>query len=334
MINTTLVANTIQPRYSKKLLEKAVQITQLIEYAQREALPANSGNTSIRFFRPEVANLAATGAPAALTEGQAPTNYRTITYTPVDVVLAQRGQVARVSDIASNVGLLQYLDNTIGLMADEFALDVETLLRNQLAHQTTGLSKRYAQGLANFTALAGASASAGSLVPRDLLDGMTQLKLNRAPKINGKYVFYAPPQVTRDIMNNAEFREVVRQTAAERIFKGEIGEYFGCKIVEGTVPFQEDETEGTFASSFNATGTNTTGFIYSSFLLGAGAFGCVDLPKAGSSPDKKPSVIINDKADKSDPLNQWMTVGWKAYWGSTVLNQTFGLNIRTKSQFA
>ncbi|WP_404422928.1 N4-gp56 family major capsid protein [Nibricoccus sp. IMCC34717] len=334
MINTTLVANTIQPKYSKKLLEKAVQQTRLLEFAKREALPAQAGATSIRFFRPEAANLGASGAPAALTEGTAPATYRTITYTPIDVALSQRGQVTRVSDIATNIGLIQYLDGAIDLMGEECALDAEIIVRNQLAHQTTGLGKRYAQGLANFTALAGASASAGCLTPRDLLDALTQLKINRAPTIGGKYVLYAPPQHTRDIMNNAEFREVVRQNYADKIFKGEIGEYYNCKIVEGTVPFQEDETEGTYASSFVATGTNTTGFIYSAFVLGAGAFGAVDLPKAGSSPDKKPSVIINDKPDKTDPLGQWITAGWKAYWGSAVLNPNFGIALRAKSQFA
>lgn len=333
MINTTLVANTIQPKYSKKLLEKAVQMTRLNEFAMREPLPANSGNNSIRFYRPEAANMAATGAPAALTEGTPPVNYRTITYTPIDVPLQQRGQVMRVSDITSNVGLLNYLDNGIDLMGEEFALDVEIIERNQLVHQTNGLSKRYAQGLANFAGLAAATLANGCIVPRDLLDGMTRLKLNRAPKIKGWYVAYVPPQVSRDIINSTEFRDVVKQNYAEKIFKGEIGEYNGCKIVEGTVPFSEDETEGTFSDTFNAAGTNTTGLIYSSLILGAGAFGAVDLPKAGSSPDKKPSIIVNDKPDKADPLNQFITVGWKAYWGSAVLNANFGITLRTKSQF-
>lgn len=333
MINSTLVANTIQPKYSKKLLDKAVQLTRLSEFAQRESLNPNTGNSSIRFFRAEVANLAATGAPAALTEGTAPTNYRTITYTPIDIALSQRGQVARVSDVSNNVGLINYLDGAIDLMADEAALDTDTIMRNQLSHPSNGLNKRYGQGLANYAALAGATASAGCIVPRDLLDGLTQLKINRAPTYGGKYVYVAPPQITRDIMNNAEFREVVRQNYADKIFKGEIGEYYNCKIVEMTNPFVEDETEGTFATAFNPAGTNTTGFIFGSYLLGKGAYGCVDLAKLGSVPDKKPSVIINDKPDKLDPLNQYITVGWKAFWGSSVLNQTFGLTLRAKSQF-
>jgi N4-gp56 family major capsid protein len=332
MINTTVVANTIQPHYSKKLLARAVQLTRLVNSAQQEDLPAGHGSTSVRFFRPEVANLGAFGAPAALTEGTAPTNYRTITYTPVDVPLSQRGQVARVSDVANTVGLLKYLDDCIDLMSEEFALDVDTYIRNPLCHSTVGLNKRYAQGLPTFAGLAGATAANGRMVARDLLDACTQLRINRAPTFGGFYAANLPPQIIRDLMNDAEFREVIRQNDAEKIFKGEIGDYYGCRVVDWTNPFQEDETEGTFAPTFNPGGTNTTGLIYSGIITGKGSYGTVNMAKMGSSM-QKPMLIINNKPDKTDPLGQWTTAGWKAYTAATVLNPTFGLVLRAKTQF-
>jgi N4-gp56 family major capsid protein len=333
VIDSTYVANTLQPHFEKKLLDKAVQETRLVEYAQLSELAPKSGANQVTFFRPETANLAATGAPATLTEGVAPTARRGISYTPITCTLIQIGQTSETTDIADNIGLFDYMKNAIDLMGEEFALDVETRLRNPLCHSSTGLSKRYTNGMANFAALAAGSLAASILKPVDVLDSMTQLKLARAPKIDGWYVTYVCPQTSRDILNSTEWREVVKHNNASKVFKGEIGEWQGCKFVEGTVPFQEDETEGTYATTFNAAGTNTTGLIYTNFVLGKGAFGAVNMKKMGASM-RKPTIIVNDKPDKSDPLNQKIIVGWKAYWANIVLNPAWGIALRTKSQYA
>lgn len=332
VIDTTVVANTITPSYSKKLLDKAVQMTHLVEYGQQGELTPGTGATTVRFFRPPQADLTATGAPAVLTEGVAPTNFRDISFTPIDIALQQLGQVSKVTDVATTVGLVKYLDVAQDLQAEEFALDVETRLRNKLVHQTTGFTKRYAQGAADFATLAGATLANGAPIPRDLLDAATRLKLNRAPTINGHYVAYSPPQLSRDIMNNAEWREVVRQEYADKVFKGEIGDLFGLRIVEGTVPFQEDETEGTYASTFSGAGTNTTGLIYSTLVMGKGAFGTADLKKLGATVQKA-QVIIVDKPDSNNPLAQYIIVGWKAFWNGAVLNSNWGICLRHKTQF-
>jgi len=332
-IDTTAVSNTIQPHYSKKLLERAVQATVLQDFATKESLEAGSGVTSVRFFRPPQADLTATGAPAALAEGIAPTDFRDIAYTAVDVALAQRGQVGKVTDIANTVGLVKYLDTAIDLYGDEFALDVDTIVRNKLVHQSTGFTKRYAQGAAAFANVASASLADAVLIPRDFLDAMTRLKLNRAPKINGAYVAIIPPQGTRDIMNNSEWREVVRLNHADKIFKGEFADYYGCRFIEGTNPFVEDETEGTYDDTFSSGGSNTTGLIYSTVITGKGAYGVVDMKKLGGV-SKKPQVIIVDKPDSGNPLAQYVIVGWKAYYNTSVLNTAWGVTLRHKTQFA
>ncbi len=331
-IDTTVVANTLQPLFSKKLLDKAIPLVRLAETAQMEDLPANAGATSIRFFRPPSPDLTAAGAPAALAQGVAPTTFRDIAYTPIDVSLSQRGQVAKVTDIANNTGLFNYLNQAIDLMSEEFTLDVDKLLRDPLADPASGLVKRYAQGLANFAAVAGATTANARMVPRDLLDAMTALRLARAPTFGGKYIAHLPPQLIRDLLEDPDFREIVRNNDAKKIYNGEIGEYFGCKIVDNTQPFQEDETEGTYAGTFNAGGTNTTGLIYTGMVVGKGCYGAVNMKKMGASP-LKPQIIIVDKPDSNNPLNQYIIAGWKAYWASVILNRNWGRAIRAKSRF-
>lgn len=113
MINTTAVSNTIQPFFSKKLLDHAVQVTTLADYAVQEELAPNSGGNQITFFRPPQADLTATGAPAALTEGTVPTARRDIAYTPVTATLAQRGQTAELTDVATTIGLFDFLKTAV-----------------------------------------------------------------------------------------------------------------------------------------------------------------------------------------------------------------------------
>ena len=330
-INTTLVSNTIVPLYNKKLLDHAVQLTKLVDYAQQEELPAGIGANVMRFFRPPAADLTQTGAPAALTEGTPISAVRDPSWTNIDVTLAQRGQVVKITDVANNIGLIKFLDGAIGLMGEEFALDVDGLIRAQLCNATTGLTKRYAQGATTFAGLAAASAAAGCITPRDLLDSVVKLKINRAPTFGGSYVAILPPQITRDILNDSTWREIIRQNDASRAYKGEVGDFFGTRIIEATNPHQEDETEGTFASTFSTGGTNTTGLIYTGIVTGKGSYGCVNMKKMGASLNKP--QIITDKPDKSDPLGQFIYAGWKAYWASTVLNPNWGIALRAKSQF-
>lgn len=343
VINTSAVSNTIQTYYNKKLLDHAVQATKLVEFAMQEELAPGAGNTSVRFYRPPQADLTATGAPAALVEGTAPTNFRDISYTAIDVSLAQIGQVAKVTDIANTVGLVKYLDTAIELMGEEFALDVDTRLRNIICSGNaagiptlaTASARRYGQGIASHILLQQTSAANACAIPRDFLDSLTQLKINRAPKVNGVYVAITPPQVVRDIVNNSEFREVVRQNYADRIFKGEVGDFYGCRIIEATNPFTEDETEGSHVATFSASGSNTTGFIYSTIITGKNAFGCVNMKKLGAaSLQNRPSVIVVDKPDSGNPLAQYVIVGWKAYWASTVLNANWAIALKTKTQYA
>ncbi len=332
MIDSTVVANTIQPFFSKKLLDTAIPITKLADYATLEELPPNIGSDTVRFFLPPEPDLTATGAPGALTEGVAPTNYRDIAFTPVDIKLLQRGQVAKVTDIATNIGLFKYLNTAIELMGEEFVLDVDTIMRNQLAHPTTGLSKRYAAGIVDFATLKTTAIAASLMTPRDVLDAATVLKKKRAPTFGGKYVLLVTPEISRDILNDPNWIELIKTQYADKVFKGEIGELFNVKIVEHTNGFQEDETEGTYAGTFSTGGTNTTGLIYTSMVLGKGAFGAANMKKMGASPHK-PQVVIVDKPDSGNPLAQYILAGWKAYWASTVLQKRWGIALRSKSAF-
>ena len=68
------------------------------------------------------------------------------------------------------------------------------------------------------------------------------------------------------------------------------------------------------------------------FVFGKEFAGTVKL--SGSSSPMKPQLLINDKPDKSDTLNQFVTVGYKFYSAAKTLNPKFGVMIKaSKTSF-
>lgn len=66
--------------------------------------------------------------------------------------------------------------------------------------------------------------------------------------------------------------------------------------------------------------------VYPTYIIGKGAYGQVVLD------DIKFSYL--DKADKSDKLNQLLIVGWKTFYGTIILNNTFFMRIEAASAFS
>lgn len=65
--------------------------------------------------------------------------------------------------------------------------------------------------------------------------------------------------------------------------------------------------------------------VYPTYVIGRGAYGQVKLD------DVKISWL--DRPDKSDPLNQLRVIGWKVFYGTIILNNTFFARIESASAF-
>lgn len=327
--DTSTLTNTYQTYFSKKLLEHAIQELRLNEFAMEAELPRNVGSLEIRWFRPGTADATQV---QTLAEGTPISTFRNVTYSPVSATLVQYGEAAKITDVVTMTGLFDALKQNIETMGEDCALHADTLTRNALSHASTGLTKMYAQGQTTFAGLIGQTVAASKLTGVDLLRAATRLKINRAPRIGGNYVAIIPPQCSFDIMRDGDFLDTAKYSNAQALYKGEIGTLWGVRCVEATNPFQEDETEGTHTDTFNAAGSNTTGLVYSTIVTGRNSYGTPKL--AGTQSPQKPSIIINNKADKSDPLNQFVTAGWKSFWVAKVLNANFGVCLRARSAFA
>lgn len=329
---STTLSNTYQGYFSKKLLGYAEQLLRLNEFATQEDLPANMGSKTISFFRPSAPT---TSNVQSLTEGTPISTFGDVTYTKIDFTLAQVGEAAKITDIVTMTSLFDALKQNIETMGGNCALYADNISRNALNAQTTGLTIRRANAAATWTGL-NSDATTSFMTAAELLDCVTALKVNRAPTFGGDYVAVCPPQVTRDLMRDTDWLDAAKYSAVKQLFKGEVGSIYGVRVIEATNPFIA-KGSATAGDEYVYDASGTSGLaagsdIYTTMVLGRGAFGVSKLK--GTQSPWAPKVIINDKPDKSDPLNQFITAGWKAYYTAGVLNTTWGIAHKSKSRFS
>jgi N4-gp56 family major capsid protein len=168
-----------------------------------------------------------------------------------------------------------------------------------------------------FSGLNSATAAAdATMTSSAILDSMTRLKRNRAPMINGSYVLATDPRVARDLMRDDQWLNASNYgNKGQPFYKGEVGSIYGCRVITQTNSFvsQGSAVQGDqFVYSTAGGGGLLTGKdIIASFFLGNEAFG---IPHLTGDDPLSPKIVITDTPDKSDPLNQLVTVGVKIFF--------------------
>ena len=129
----------------------------------------------------------------------------------------------------------------------------------------------------------------------------------------GSYIAVVSPRQAYDLRRDSDWKNVSTYSDKEKIYNGEIGKLFNVKVIVATNP-------KTFTHNTTFTGE-------AAFVLGRECAGTIKL--AGTNSPMAPQLIYNDKPDKSDPLNQFNVVGWKAWYASMCLNPKFGVLIKS-----
>lgn len=325
--NPATLGSYYQAFLSKQLVDRIKETLKLNDLAQQVDLPKNIGSASVKFFQFDT--VPASSNVQSLTEGTPINTFREVGLNSVSVSLSQYGEAVKISDILSQTSLVDVLKEATATLGEEAALKADDLSRDQIVTGTdvagNGVSIRFGQGIANFSTLNSTAAASAYLDAEDLLDAVTALKANKANPLNGQFTALVPPQVSRDLLRDTDFLNTVYRNPETKVGSfpaGTLGSFYGVRISEHTNPFIEGTTAGTY---------NSAGSIFSTVVLGANAFGVVKI--AGDSPFS-PKIILNNQADKADPLNQTTVCGWKAFYAAKLLNAKRAVVIKSKSRFA
>jgi len=374
---STTLTSQFQNFFSKELLSIVQQETILDQFSMKAPIPKNNGNKAITMFRfgaPSVANVQTISSEGtAISSG----NYRSLVLNSLSKSLAQYGQVIGLTDILRATDLFNSLQQATKTSGLDMALWVDSVIRNTLVGSnltasgssigsaaegggtfdnsdacntaaSSGGIKVYGNPATlttqTFSALNSDTTAANTTMTASaVLDSMTRLKRNRAPMINGGYVLATDPRVTRDLMRDTDWLNASNYgNKGTPFYKGEVGSIYGCRVVTQTNSFVSTGS-GTAADEFIYQATAAGGGlavskdIIASFFFGNESFG---IPALTGDDPLSPKVVITDTPDKSDPLNQLVTVGVKLYFaalrlaagntGSTA-NPTWYLVHRTKT---
>ena len=316
----------------------------------------NRAISMFRFGPPSIAGVQTLAAPTAYAnEGVAPSvaSYRQLQLLKLDKALTQYGQVIGLSDILRATDLFNSLQQSTKTSGLDMALWVDSVIRNVLIGSnltaSNGSIGSAAEGGGTFdnSDACGIAASAGgicvygnpasltdqtfvglststtkanvTMTSESVLDSMTRLKRNRAPMINGGYVLATDPRVARDLMRDDQWLNASNYgNKGQPFYKGEVGSIYGCRVVVQTNSFVSQASTSTEANRFvynpaGGGGLGQTADVIASFFLGQEAFG---IPALTGDDPLSPKIVITDTPDKSDPLNQVVTVGVKLFFAA------------------
>ena len=317
-MNTTQTNTTARQTYfNRKLLKTVTEMLQMAPLCTKYSLPKNQGTTTIRMFKRAKAEK---DSVKALTEGTPDSNWSRTNLTGIDVALKQYGDKAKISDVASETDLFNQLNIECKRMGEACALFVDYLIMEEAVKNAT---KKIYAGATDFATLKAATASAATTMNCSRVLAVAQfLKKMRAPKFSGGYyVAVMTPEQVYDLMQDDNWKTLnVHNRGGKAIYNNEVGMIHGVRILETTAGWTESSAENTY---------DAAGGIYNALFMGEGALGTVDL--AGGKSARKPSFIHVRGADKSDPLDQFQTVGWKGYFAQKLLEPDWLVDVRTKT---
>jgi N4-gp56 family major capsid protein len=313
---STGIQASLQTYFDKKLLEQTLKTIVLDQFAYKSPLPSKIGSKDVKFFRyPE----SSTSDVETLTEGTIPATsaYKQLSLETVSVTLAQYGQIVGITDLLSAVELFNHMEQATVQNGQDAALKVDELLRDTLGNSSS-LQLRYAGAATSYATVGGTD---DALTALDILDASTNLRVNNARTSNGYFTAVMAPEVARDLMNDDDWLEASKYGDVDQLYRGEAGRYMGVRVVTTTNPYRQNTQH-----TYNAAGTK-----YSTFVVGDQAYGGVDLSTMSAY---APKMMISQGPDKSDPLAQLTTVGFKFYYGSAVLNANHAVNIYSVTNYS
>lgn len=290
------VAGDLQTYFAAQLLEVAELITVLDQFGDKQPIPANSSRT-IQFTREE--KFTVSSSPTQLTEGVAP--FATgLTVNQFQAVMQQYGFLVRLSDLAVLTAKHPIVAKTIQILGLNAAELYDQLIYNVLSAATNQYFPNHRAGVT--TLLASDTVGYTDLVSNEA----TLFNNGGRPFADGDFVLVCSPDVYAGLLKDADFKSAAQLRAPERIWKGEVQDLGGIRVVRSNAPG--------FAAS-TQTNAGFTHTFFNSFAIARFAYQISDLQNL--------KVFVVAPGGQADPLQQSHKIGYKFAFNSVITNQNW-----------
>lgn len=290
--------------YEKVFLARAEYEYIFNQGAQMRTMPANEGK-QVNFTR----HTPLATATTALTEGLNPAEVA-LTASTVSAALAEYGNTVKISRFLSLTSIDPNNKEKIEVVGQNMGETLDELTRNELF---TGATVQLAGGKSVLTDVA----ITDVLSVAELRKAVRTLKLNKARKYQDRiapYLGKLGPNTSYDLQGDSTFISAdIYDNGAVKLYNGELGRIMGVRLVESPNQYE----------SVNAGTSNAD--IFSNFIHGSDAFGCIDLE--GDKP--KLYIIPHTQIDSGNPAGRFSMVAWAASYVTKTLNANWLINIKT-----
>ena len=169
------------------------------------------------------------------------------------------------------------------------------------------------------------------IVEGDVIEGITRVR-NNGGEVNA---IVMPDVIWADFITDAGTGTSLNSVRAainfapEKLFRDTLGEYFGEKIVRSNYAIREQVYDVRLAKNAAPTSNNA---VYSTMFLGKNSYATPTwkVEEAATDPTR-PRWVLVAGADSGNPLAQFSSVGWKAYWNACVFRNDFIVQLRSLS---
>lgn len=296
---TTGLTQEMSTYYEKVFLARAEYEYIHKEGAQMRTQPKNEGK-QVNFTR----HTPLATVTTALTEGANPSEIA-LTASTVSAALAEYGTTVKISRFLSLTSIDANNKEKIEVIAQNMGETLDELVRNELF---TGATAQLGGGKAALTDIS----ASNTLSAAEIRKAVRTLKTNKARKYQGRgsYVCKTGPFPAYDLMGDTTWvNAATYDNGAEAIYKGEIGLLYGTRFLE----------------SANQKTESSTVTVYSNFVHGSDAFGCIDLE--GDKPQL--FIIPHTNIDSGNTAGRFSTVAWAASFVAKTLNANWLINVKT-----
>ena len=221
--------------------------------------------------------------------------------TEVNVTLVQFGISVQMSDVILEDSPVDAVMAAASELGERIAQVEDEYIQNQI---DAGTGVIYCSTDHSSTATLDAT---DLLIADYVAEGVAKLRANKTRTYDGKYIMVSHPFALHDLKQDPSstgLLEASKYAAPERIFKGEVGEINGARVIES--PYIQVQADA----------GSSTADVYYNFMFGKDSYGVVNNVDNGIR-----SYVRMPESQDGDELAQRGSVGVKLRVGAAILKQ-------------